>query len=178
MNLKQKPALALIVLIISTFNNNNFYILTANAITDKSALVRNLRKLFQQSFLSTRFPLPILSEFILIPCRYLIPNDWKQISIWMKPLQNLLMADNAWVFRKVCFWAESLLIWYQNSLEYCKAVDEALVSSAKFTILISWSPVWPLTPCHYHRNGWQLWLQQHTETWRTGSPGKPPTWQG
>ena len=41
------------------------------------------------------------------------------------------------------------------------------VSSAKFTILISWSPVCtPLILCHYHWNGWQLWLQQQTETLR------------
>ena len=76
-----KLSFSLVILIISTFNPNNFYILTSIAITDKSTLVRNLRKLFQQGFLSTKFPLPTLSELLLIPCRYLIPNDWKQISI-------------------------------------------------------------------------------------------------
>ena len=48
--------------------------------------------------------------------------------------------------------------------------QKKLVSSAKFTISISWSPVCTsLIPCHYHWNGWQPWLQQHRETWRVGS---------
>ena len=45
-------------------------------------------------------------------------------------------------FEKFYFWAGSLLIQYQNQLESGKAVDvtsEKSVSSAKFTILISWS---------------------------------------
>ena len=47
-------------------NPNNFYILTSNTITDKCTSVRGLCKLFQQSFLPTRSPLPTLSELIYI----------------------------------------------------------------------------------------------------------------
>ena len=48
--------------------------------------------------------------------------------------------------------------------------QKMLMSSAKFTILISWSPVCtPWIPCHYHWNEWWPWFQQHTETWRAGS---------
>ena len=54
--------------------------------------------------------------------------------------------------------------------------EETFVSSAKFTILISWSPVCtPLILCHYHWNGRQLWLQQQTETLRASVPAKLPT---
>ena len=57
--------------------------------------------------------------------------------------------------------------------------QKKLVSSAKFTILISWSPVCtPLIPCHYHSNGGQSLLQQQTETWSVGNPAKLPTWRG
>ena len=38
--------------------------------------------------------------------------------------------------------------------------QKKLVSSAKFTILISWSPVCaPWIPCHYHWNGWNVSLR-------------------
>ena len=54
--------------------------------------------------------------------------------------------------------------------------QKIFVSSAKLTILISWSPVCtPLILCHYHLNGWQSWLQQQAETWRVGNPAKLPT---
>ena len=64
------------------FDSNNpksLYIVTSNTITDKCILIRDRCKLFQQGFfLSTRFPLPTLTELIFILHRYLIPNDWKQ----------------------------------------------------------------------------------------------------
>ena len=60
---------------------NNFCILTCKTITDKCTLVTDLSKLSQQGFLSTWFPLPTLTELILILCRHLIPNDKKQINI-------------------------------------------------------------------------------------------------
>ena len=38
-----------------------------------------------------------------------------------------------------------------------------VVSSAKFIILISWSPFFtPLIPCHYQLNGRLLWPKQHS----------------
>ena len=55
---------------------------------------------FQQGFLSTRFPFSNLTELIFISCRFLIPNDWKQISISMRLLQNLLITDNARFFER------------------------------------------------------------------------------
>ena len=70
-------------LIFSSSNPNNFYVLTFYTITDKCTLVRELCELFQQGFLSyTRLPLPIRKERVLKLCRYLIPNDWKQIIIF------------------------------------------------------------------------------------------------
>ena len=57
-----------------------------------------------------------------------------------------------------------------NLTKLLMSPQKKLVSSAKFTILISWSPVCtPRITCHYHWNGWWPWLQQHTESWRAGS---------
>ena len=51
--------------------------LTSNTTTDKWAVAKDFCKLRQQGFLSPRFPLPNFAKLI-IECRYLIPNDWKQ----------------------------------------------------------------------------------------------------
>ena len=50
------------------------------------------------------------TELMFILCRYLIPNDWKQISLWMQLLQYNLITKNARVFWKIYFWVGSLLI--------------------------------------------------------------------
>ena len=76
----------------SSSNPNNFYILTSIAVTDKCNLVRDLCKLFPQDFLSTRLSPPTLAEFMFMWGRYLIPNDWKQMNIWMRLLQNFLKS--------------------------------------------------------------------------------------
>ena len=53
--------------------------LTSNTITDKCTVAKDLHKLCQQGFPSTRLPLPTLAKRI-ISFRYLISNDWKQIK--------------------------------------------------------------------------------------------------
>ena len=53
--------------------------LTSNTVTDKCTVAKDLRKLRQQGFLSTRLPLPTLAKLI-ISFRYLLSNDWKQIK--------------------------------------------------------------------------------------------------
>ena len=144
-------------------------------------VVEDLYKLRQQGF-STKFPLPTLTKLVFITCRYLIPNDWNQISIWMRLLQNLLTSDNVWVFWKFIYELEAFSYSVRMGLSLAKqlmSLQKMSVSSAKFTILISWSPVCtPLIPCHYHWNWCQSWLQQQTETWRVGNPAKLPTWWG
>ena len=67
---------------------------TSNTITDKCAVAKDFRKLHQQGFLSTKFSLPTLAKLI-ISCRYLIPNDWKQIK-YMN--ETMSLTDNTWVF--------------------------------------------------------------------------------
>ena len=127
---------------------------------------------FPPSFLSQ----PCQNLYIFISCRYLISNDWKQISIWMGFLQNLFITNNAWVFWKAYFWARSLFI-YQNELEPAKAAD--VTCQNMFTILIFGSPVCiPLISCHYYWNGWWSWVQQNAETWRADRPAKLSTWWG
>ena len=64
------------------------------------------------------------------------------------------LSNYTWVFEKFIFELEafSYSIRIGSSLAD-KAVDitSKNVSSAKFTIFISWSPVCtPLTPCHYY----------------------------
>ena len=87
----------------------------------------------------------------------------------MNLLQNLLITDKARVFWKV-FLAFSYSIRMGLSLaKLLMSPQKKVVSSAKFTILISWSPVSvPLFPCHFHWNGWRPWLENR-ETWRVGS---------
>ena len=92
---------------------------SSNTITvvDKCTLVRDLRKLFQAGFPIHQVSSPNLDRtYIDTSCRYLIPNDWKQKYVSMKLLQNILIADNEWVFWKVYFWAGSLLISYSTRM--------------------------------------------------------------
>ena len=49
----------------SSSNTKNFYVLTSKTITDKCNVAKDLRKLCQQGFLSTRFPLPTLTKLII-----------------------------------------------------------------------------------------------------------------
>ena len=88
---------------------------------------------------------------------------------FMNLLQNLLLTDKARVFWKA-FLAFSYSIRIGLSLaKPLMSPQKKVVSSAKFTILISWSPVsTALFPCHCHWNGWRPWLQNR-ETWRVGS---------
>ena len=74
-------------------------------------------------------------------------------------------------FEKFIFGLEAFSYSIRTVLSLTKLlISPQLVSSAKFTILISWSPVCtPWIPCHYHWNGWWPGLQQHTETWRADS---------
>ena len=61
---------------------------------------------------------------------------------------------------KVYFWAGIMRLCLAKQL----MSPQKVIVIAKFTILISWSPVCtPLIPCHYHWNGWWPWLKQHTE---------------
>ena len=53
------------------YNFISIYFIT---ITEKCTLLRDLCKLSQQGSLT-------LTELIFISCKYLIPNDWKQISL-------------------------------------------------------------------------------------------------
>ena len=55
-----------------------------------------------------------------------------------------------------------------------------LMSSQKmFSILTFGSPVCTsLIPYHYYWNGWQPWLEQHTETWRADSHAELATCWG
>ena len=108
----------------SSSNPNNFYILTSHTIADKCTLVKYLRVTIYRAF---SYPPGFLSQpwqnlYIFISCRYLIPNYWKEISIWMRLLQNLFITNNAWIFWKFRFWTGSLLI-YGTGFESDKAVD-------------------------------------------------------
>ena len=120
-------------------NANNFYILTSNTIIDKCFL-----ETFEDFFnrVSTRFPLPTLTELILVSCRYLIPKDWKQTTIWMRLLSKYFNRDNAWVFWKVFFELEA----FSHSIRMGLSLEEQLMSShkvfllsAKFIKLPTWS---------------------------------------
>ena len=62
-------------------------------------------------------------------------------------------------FLKFCFWAERLLIQYQNGLESGKAVNVCNEQSSLFWFLVCTS----LIPCHHHWNGRRYWLRRHTE---------------
>ena len=106
-NLTETLALALAILKIFTFSLNSHIQYYPCYLC---YLVRDLRKLFQQGFPSIRFSLSTLTKIIITSFRYLFSNDWKQISITIRLLQNLLITDNAWVFLKVYFWSVSLLI--------------------------------------------------------------------
>ena len=149
LNLKTNSTLALPILITSTFSHPTL----------------SLINVLQQNFLFTRFSLPTQTELIFISgIRYLIPNNWKPISIWMRLLQNLLVTDSVWVFWKV--WQSS---WCHLRKWLCHQ------QSSLFWFIGLLSVYTPLIPCHYHWNGWRPWLQQHTERWRVGSPVKLPT---
>ena len=54
------------------------------------------------------------------------------------------------------------------------SLAKQLISPEKmFSILVFVSPICtPLIPCHHYWNGWQPWLQLHTETWRADSPAE------
>ena len=101
-------------------------------------LIGYLCEIFKQGFLPIRLSLPTLTELIFMSCRYLIPIDWKQVSIRVRVrfFQNLLITNDAWVFWKVYFWAGSLLI-YHDGLELGKAVDAKLESVPYFNFWAS-----------------------------------------
>ena len=85
-------------------------------------------------------------------------------------------------FEKITFELEAFSYSIRMGLSLAKQlmlpqVDvKMFLSSAKFTILISWSPVCtPLILCTYNWNAWQPWLQQETEISRASSLENLPT---
>ena len=111
---------------------------------------------------------------MFILCRYLIPNDWKEISLWMRLPQNNLITKNPWIFWKIYFGLEAFSYSTRMELSLTKLFmspqKKLVYIISKVHYFVSWSPVCtPLFPCHYHWNGWRPWLQQHTETRRAGS---------
>ena len=79
----------------------------------------------------------------------------------MRPLQNVLITDNARFF-------ESLLLSWKTSHTVSEWAwiwqSSWCLQSTKFIILISWSLVCTsIIPCHYHWNGRRYWLRRHTE---------------
>ena len=122
----------------SSSNSNSFYILRSNTIADKCTLVKDLRVNFFNSVSSS--PSSFLSQpwrnlYIFISWRYFIPNDWKQIYIWMRLLQNFLISNNTWIFWKVYFWAGNLI--YENGRETGKAVDVSSENVICFNFWVS-----------------------------------------
>ena len=102
MNLKPNSTLALAILIISTFSHPILSLINL-------PLLETFVKFFNRVSSTRGFFCQPWQNFN-ISCRYLIPNDWKYIRIWIRLLQNLLLTHNNCVFRKVYFWAGSLFI--------------------------------------------------------------------
>ena len=126
--------------------------LISNTTTDKCTVAKDIRKLRQQGFLSTRFSLLTLAKLI-ISFTYLIPNDWKQIKYMNETISLFLSLSliSPRFFEKFIFELEAFS--YSIGMGLTKVVDVTSinVSSTKFTILICWSPVCtPLIPCYYH----------------------------
>ena len=91
----------------------------------------------------------------------ILSSEKRQVSIWVRLLQNLLLTDTdcaRFIFEGLFLSRKTSIV----KLEWVRVWQSSwcnlrkCLPSTKFTTLISWSPVCtPLLPCHYH---WKIWV--------------------
>ena len=97
----------------------------------------------------------------------ILGKDWDHIIFYsLSVLFSYVLARGAQFFEKIIFELEAFSYSFKMTLSLAKQLilpRKMVVSSAKFIILISWSPFCtPLIPCHYQLNGRLLWPKQHS----------------